>query len=66
MTAKTINQVLTRLDWKDEGVRRTCANIRKYQATLGYSETWMTEYVYNIIMLAKKEPKPTDRTKDGK
>lgn len=57
MTAKTINQILTRNDWKDEAVRRTCVNIRKYAATLGYSETWMTEYVFRIVMLAKKEPK---------
>lgn len=56
MTAKTINQILTRNDWKDDAVRRTCVNIRKYAATLGYSEAWMTEYVFRIVMLAKKEP----------
>lgn len=60
MTAKTIRQILTRNDWKDDNVRRTSITIRKYQATLGYSEAWMTEYVYKIVMLAKKEPKPAD------
>ena len=60
MTAKTINQVMTKNDWKDDNVRRTCVNIRQYQQRLGYSEEWMTEYVYRIIMLAKKEPKPKD------
>ena len=60
MTAKTINQVMTKHDWKDDNVRRTCVNIRQYQHRLGYSEEWMTEYVYRIIMLAKKEPKPKD------
>ena len=60
MTAKTINQIMTRNDWKDEGVRRTCVGIRKYQHTLGYSEAWMSEYVYQIVVLAKKEPKPKD------
>lgn len=59
MTAKTINQILTRNDWKDDAVRRTCVNIRKYAVTLGYSETWMTEYVFRIVMLAKKESKNT-------
>ena len=44
-------------DWKDEGVRRTCVSIRKYQNILGYTEQWMTEYVHTIVMLAKKEPK---------
>ena len=60
MTAKTIHDIMTKNDWKDEGVRRTCVGIRKYQHHLGYSENWMTEYVYHIIMLAKKEPKPKD------
>ena len=60
MTAKTINQVLTKNDWKDDNVRRTCVNIRQYQHRLGYSGEWMAEYVYRIIMLAKKEPKPKD------
>ena len=50
--------ILTKNDWKDDGVRKTCANIRQYQHALGYSEGWMTEYVYNIVLLAKKEPKP--------
>lgn len=58
LTEKTVNDVLTRVDWKDDAVRKTCSNIRKYQHTLGYSSEWMTEYVYNIIILAKKEPKP--------
>ena len=31
--------------------------VRQYKERLGYSEQWMTEYVYNIVMLAKKEPK---------
>lgn len=57
MTEKTIHDILTKNDWKDDGVRKTCANIRQYQHALGYSEGWMTEYVYNIVLLAKKEPK---------
>ena len=57
MVAKQVHQILTKNDWKDEGVRRTCVSIRKYQNILGYSEQWMTEYVHTIVMLAKKEPK---------
>lgn len=60
MTEKTINQVLTKHTWKDEGVRKTCIAIRNYQHALGYSVEWMTEYVYHIVLLAKKEPKPAD------
>ena len=57
MVAKQIHQILTKSDWKDDGVRRTCVSIRKYQNVLGYTEQWMTEYVHTIVMLAKKEPK---------
>ncbi|MBQ0050077.1 MAG: hypothetical protein KBT12_07595 [Bacteroidales bacterium] len=57
MTAKQIHQILTRPMWKDPGVQRTCASIRQYQQQLGYSEAWMTDYVYTIVMLAKKEPR---------
>ncbi len=65
MTEKAINDILTKNTWKDDGVRKTCIAIRKYQQTLGYSPAWMTEYVYRIVMLAKKEPKPknTDEKK---
>lgn len=57
MVAKQVHEVLTRNDWSDEGVRKACVALRKYQSMLGYSEQWMTEYVHTIVMLAKKEPK---------
>ena len=57
MTAKQVHQVLTKNDWKDDGVRKACISVRRYQSMLGYTEQWMTEYVYTIVMLAKKEPK---------
>ncbi len=60
MTQKTVNDVLTKNNWKKDDVRQACAVIRQYQAKLGYSGEWMSEYVYNIIILAKKEPKPKD------
>ena len=59
-TGVAITNILTKNDWKDDNVRRTCVNIRQYQMRLQYSEQWMSEYVFNIIMLAKKEPKPKD------
>lgn len=59
-TAKAVNDILTRYEWKDDAMRKTCSNLRKYQHTLGYSADWMTEYAFNILLLAKKEPKPKD------
>lgn len=58
MTEKTVHDILTKMTWKDDNVHKTCITIRQYQHSLGYSESWITEYVYNIVLLAKKEPKP--------
>ena len=55
MTEKTIHDIATKNDWKDDNVRRTVAGVRKYQQMLGFSEAWMTEYVHTTVMLAKKE-----------
>ena len=60
MTEKAIQHIMYKNSWKDDSVQKTCLTIRKYQHTLGYSEAWMTEYVYNIVLLAKKEPKPKE------
>ncbi len=61
LTFKAVNELLTRYEWKDDAMRKTSSNIRKYQHTLGYSSQWMSEYAFNIILLAKKEPKPKDK-----
>ena len=58
MTAKTVHNVCTRTVWKKDDVHKTAMAVRQYKERLGYSEEWMTEYVYNVILLAKKEPKP--------
>jgi len=60
MTEKTVHDILTKVSWKDESVHKTCVAIRKYQHALGYSEPWINEYVYNIVLSAKKEPKPKE------
>jgi len=32
-------------------------NIRQYNKRLSFSEKWITGFVYQVVMLAKKEPK---------
>lgn len=59
MVEKQVHDILTRNDWKDDNVRRTCITVRKYQSALSYSEAWMTEFVHTTVMLAKKEKNPT-------
>ena len=60
MAEKTVNDILTKDNWKKDDVRKACMTIRQYQHKLGYSGAWMSEYVYNVVILAKKEPKPHD------
>lgn len=57
MTEKTVHDVCTKMVWKADDVHKTAMAVRQYKERLGYSEQWMTEYVYNILLLAKKEPK---------
>ena len=58
MVEKQVHEIMTKNDWTDDAVRRACVSLRHYQSQLGYSETWMTEYVYTVVMLAKKEKRP--------
>ena len=57
---KGVNNILTKDNWKDDAVRKGVIGIRQYQKRLGYSQNWITQYVYHIILLAKKEPRPKD------
>ncbi|MBR6456167.1 MAG: hypothetical protein IKS72_04460 [Prevotella sp.] len=60
MTEKTVGDIFTKNDNKDAGVMKTVAAIRQYNKRLGFSQKWITDFVYNVVMLAKKEPRPTD------
>lgn len=64
MTQKTIHDIVTKSDWKDVSVRKTVTGIRKYKNTLGFSEEWMTNFVFNIVILAKKGKKDKKVTKE--
>lgn len=66
MTEKIINDILTKNNWKDEATFRTVYSVRQYREKLGHSPEWMTEYVYNIVTLAKKEPRPNSEELEKK
>lgn len=57
LTEKSVRDIFTKNSWNDASVQKAVMNVRGYQAQLGYSQAWMTEFVYNVLMLAKKEPK---------
>jgi hypothetical protein len=60
MTEKTVNDIFTKNDYKEPGVMKTVVGIRNYNQRLGFSQPWITTFVYKIVMLAKKEPRPKD------
>ena len=64
MTDQTVHDIFNKIDWKDDGERKTAFALRRYQQTLGLSEAWAQEYVYNVVILAKKEPKPSQEQID--
>ena len=56
MTEKTVKEIFTKNDYKDAGVVKVVLNIRQYNKRLSFSEKWITGFVYQVVMLAKKEP----------
>ena len=66
MTEKTVHDVCTKTVWKADDVHKTAAAVRQYKERLGFSEQWMSEYIYNIVLLAKKEPKHKDEEAKAK
>ena len=60
MTEKTVADIFNKNDYSDAGVMKTVVAIRQYNKRLGFSQKWVTDFVYNVVMLAKKEPRPTD------
>ena len=60
MTEKTVNDIFTKNDFTDAAVMKTVVAIRQYDQKLGFSQQWVTDFVFRVVMLAKKEPKPKE------
>ena len=60
MTEKTVNDIFNKNDFSDAGVMKTVVAIRQYAQKLGFSQQWTTDFVYKVVMLAKKEPRPKE------
>ena len=57
MTQKTVNDIFNKNDFNDPAVMKTVVAIRQYAQKLGFSQEWTTNFVYKVVMLAKKEPR---------
>ena len=59
MTEKTISDIFNKNDFSDASVMKTVVSVREYNRRLGFSQKWITDFVYKVVMLAKKEPRPS-------
>lgn len=55
MTEKTVNDIFNRNDYNDASVMKSIVSVREYNKRLGFSQKWTTDFVYKVVMLAKKE-----------
>lgn len=60
MTEKTVSDLFTKNDYTDPGVIKSVMAVRQYDKRLGFSQKWITDFVYQVVMLAKKEPRQAD------
>ena len=60
MTEKTVSDIFTKNSYTDPSVVKAVMAVRKYNQRLNFSQKWVTDFVYQVVMLAKKEPAPSD------
>ena len=63
MTEKTVNDIFNKNDFTDPAVLKSVVAVREYNRRLGFSQKWVTDFVFKVVMLAKKEPKPAQDEK---
>ena len=59
----SVNDIFNKNDYSDPAVMKSVVAVRQYSQRLGFSQKWITNFVYKVVMLAKKEPKPQDNEK---
>ena len=55
MTEKTVNDLFTKNDFDDAATLKAVASVRKYNQRLNFSQDWISNFVFQLVMLAKKE-----------
>jgi len=55
MTEKTVNDLFTKNDYDDAATLKAVSSVRKYNQRLNFTQEWITNFVYQLVMLAKKE-----------
>lgn len=60
-TEKTVGEVFTSNNFSDPATLKSVVAVRKYNDRLGFSQKWVTDFVYQVVMLAKKEKQPAQQ-----
>ncbi len=60
MTEKTVNDIFTKNDYSDPATMKSVVSVRQYAKRLGFSQEWTTNFVFQLVMLAKKEKAPQE------
>ena len=60
MTEKTVGDIFSKNDYSDAATLKAVVSVRKYNQRLGFSQGWITNFVYQVVMLAKKEKMPKE------
>ena len=58
MTEKTVDEIFNKNDFTDASTIKTVVSVRELNKRLGFSQQWVTDFVYRVVMLAKKEKQP--------
>lgn len=56
MVQKTVHDIFTKNDFNDASILKTVVSVRELDKRLGFTEKWTSDFTYQVIMLAKKEP----------
>ena len=60
LTAQTVDDIFNKNDFSDASVLKTVVTLRQLNHRLGFSQQWVTNFTFQVLMLAKKEPRPSD------
>lgn len=60
MTEKTVDGIFNKNDYTDAAVLKSVLAVRQYNHRLGFTQKWTTDFVFQMVMLAKKEPKAAE------
>lgn len=62
---KTISDIFNKNNYTDQSVLKAVVEVRQYDKRLGFSQKWTTDFVYQVVMLAKRRKASKRRIRQG-